>query len=261
MKLKTTLIEGVSYAVLDAAGLPVYIHDDGKEAGFDAAGTAATISRLNGEAKGHRERAERAEAALKPFDGIADAEAAKKALQTVANLDDKKLVDAGQVDTIKAEAIKAVEERYAPVVAERDKLKGDLHQEKIGGAFARSKFIADKAAVPADIIESRFGNQFKIEDGQVVAYDAAGNKLFSRTKPGEVAGFEEALELIVESYPYKEHILKGTGHSGSGAQPGSGPSGLKNPWKQGADFSLTEQDRIAAKDPALAGRLKAEAGV
>ena len=36
-------------------GKPVYIKDDGTEIAFDAAGTVATISRLNAEAKGHRE--------------------------------------------------------------------------------------------------------------------------------------------------------------------------------------------------------------
>jgi len=32
----------------------------------------ATITKLNGEAKGHRERAEAAEAKFKPFEGIED---------------------------------------------------------------------------------------------------------------------------------------------------------------------------------------------
>lgn len=50
------------------------------------------------------------------------------------------------------------------------------------------------------------------------------------------------------------------GNSGGGARGGGG-TGDANPWKQGAGFSLTEQDRIAKQDPALAGRLKAEAGV
>ena len=40
---------------------PVYVAEDGKEIAFDYPATLATISRLNGEAKGHRERAETAE--------------------------------------------------------------------------------------------------------------------------------------------------------------------------------------------------------
>ncbi len=57
MKLK--LDENGHVVVSD--GKPVYVHDDGKEVAFDAVGTVATISRLNGEAKSHRERAEAAE--------------------------------------------------------------------------------------------------------------------------------------------------------------------------------------------------------
>ena len=221
MKLKTVTIEGKTYAELDG-DRPIYLHTDGKEVAFDAPATVAKIGQLNGEAKTHRERAEAAEGKLKAFEGIDDADAAKKALQTIANLDSKKLIDAGEVEKVKAEAIKAVEEKYAPVVAERDTLKGELYGEKIGGAFARSKFISEKAAIPADLVQARFGQNFKIEDGKVVAYDPAGNKIYSRSKPGELADFEEGLETLIDAYPYKDQILKGTGANGGGSRNGGG---------------------------------------
>lgn len=244
MQLQTIDIEGKTYALVQD-GKPVYRGEDGKEVAFDAPGTIATISRLNGEAKGHRERAEKAETALKAFEGIADAEAARKALETVSNLDQKKLIDAGQVETIKAEAIKAIEEKYKPVVEERDRLQADLVGEKIGGAFARSKFIGEKLAVPADIAQARFGQHFKIEDGKVVAYDASGNKLYSRSKPGEPADFEEGLEMLVDAYPYKDHILKGTGSSGSGATGSNGGRGGDKTIGRGEFEKLPPQDQMA----------------
>jgi len=95
MKLKTTDIEGKTYAIVQD-GNPVYVHDDGKEAPFDASGTVATIRARNAEAKANRERAEAAEAALKAFDGIDDAKAARDALATIAKFDQKKLIDAGR---------------------------------------------------------------------------------------------------------------------------------------------------------------------
>ncbi|GLI23477.1 ribosomal protein L14 [Xanthobacter flavus] len=218
MKLK--LDEAGHVVVSD--GKPVYVRDDGSEVAFDAPGTVATITRLNGEAKGHREAKEAAETKLKAFEGITDAAAAKKALETLANLDAKKLVDAGEVEKVKAEAIKAVEERFAPVAAENEKLKGELYAEKIGGAFARSKIISEKFVIPADMVQARFGQSFKLEDGKVVAYDQNGNKIFSKANPGELASFDEALDTLVSSYPYKDHILKGTGGNGSGSRNGSG---------------------------------------
>lgn len=233
-------------------GKPVYVHDDGKEVAFDAPGTVATITRLNGEARGHRERAEAAEAKLKPFDGIEDPAAARKALETVKNLDQKKLVDAGEVEKVKEEAIKALKAQYEPVLTERDKLRSDLYAEKIGGAFSRSKTIAEKFAIPADLVQARFGAQFKIEDGKTVAYDQSGNKLFSRSNPGELADFEEALEIIVDQYPYKANILKGSGASGSGAGASANAGAGGNPAIKDLSQAKTREERIAVLNARIA---------
>lgn len=206
-------------------GKPVYVYEDGKEVAFDALGTVGKISGLNAEAKGHRERAEAFEDKLKAFEGIEDAAEAKKALGIVKNLDEKKLIDAGQVETIKAAAIKAVEDKYAPIVKERDTLQSELVSEKVGGSFSRSKYIADKLAIPADMVQSAFGQNFKLEGNQVVGYDKAGNKLFSREKPGDIAGFDEALEIIVSGYAHKDTIMKSSGASGGGSKGAGGASG------------------------------------
>lgn len=224
MKLK--LDDAGNVVVID--GKPVYVHDDGKEIPFDAAATVATIGKLNGEAKSHRERAETAEGKLKDFDGIQDSKAALKALEIVKNLDDKKLVDAGEVEKVRAESIKAVEEKYAPIISERDKYRDDLYAEKVGGNFARSEYITGKLTIPADLAQARFGNAFKVEDGHVVAYGADGQKVFSRINPGQLASFDEALEVLVSNYPHKDSILKGSSGSGSGSQgSGGGANGSK----------------------------------
>lgn len=249
MELKTTTIEGVTYAVVQD-GKPVYV-DAGRDLAMDVPAMSSKITQLNGEAQGHRTAKETAEAALKKFEGIEDPAKAIAALATVANLDQSKLIEAGKVEEIKAAAIQAVEERYKPVVAERDSLQGELYAEKIGGSFARSPLIVgDKAkfAIPADIVQSHFGKHFKIEDGKVAAYDAAGNKIYSKASPGNPATFDEALELIVDAYPHKETILKGTGAQGSGAQGGSGKPGS-------IDVSnMTPQQKMAAGRAAAASR-------
>jgi len=215
-------------------GKPVYSHDDGKDIAFDAPSAVSTIARINAEAKGHREKAKEHKDALKAFDGIEDPTEALKALTIVKNLDAKKLVDAGEIDKVRDEAIKAfegkiksVEEKYAPVVQERDALKNALVQEKVGGSFARSKLIAERLAIPADMVQSRFGNSFKVDGDAVVAYDQNGNKIYSRAKPGEVAAFDEALEILIDQYPYRDHIMKGSGANGGGAQGGGGNGGKR----------------------------------
>lgn len=251
MKLK--LDENGHVVVSD--GKPVYVHDDGKEIAFDAVGTVATISRLNGEAKAHREGKETAEAALKPFEGIADPKEALKALDVLKNLDAKKLVDAGEVDKVRKEAIKATEDKYAPILKERDDLMASLVGEKVGGSFSRSKFIADNLAIPADLAEARFGKNFKLEGNDVVAYDSAGNKLFSRSSPGEVAKFDEAMEILVDGYPYKDQILKGSGGSGNGVFNGSGNGGKRTVTRAQFD-GLSADERASVATAASKGELK-----
>ena len=215
-------------------GKPVYVHDDGKEVPFDAPGTVATITRLNGEAKDNRVRADTAEKALKGFEGITDVAAARSALDIVSKLDQKKLVDAGEIDTVRNEISKAFQSQLDEANGKVQSFEQQLYAEKIGGSFARSKLITEKLAVPGDMVQATFGKAFKIEEGKVVAYDANGNKIFSQSRPGELAEFDEALEALVDAYPHKDHILKPTGAQGSGA-----PNGNGNP-HPGAPKSLSE---------------------
>src|SRR5690606_34971151 len=116
-----------------------------------------------------------------------------------------------------------------------------LNAETIGGAFSRSKITADKLATPAALVQARFGNAFKVEDGEVVAYDQNNQKIYSRENPGSLAGFDEALEILIDAYPNKEHILKSSGANGGGA----GPSGGGGHQAKG-DFGGDKKDRVAA---------------
>lgn len=227
-------------------GKPVYTNDDGKDIAFDAPGTVTTIGRLNAEAKTNRERYETAESNLKQFEGIADPQDALKALAVVKNLDAKKLVDAGEVEKIKLEVANALELKYKPYVDKSANLEAELHSEKIGGAFTRSKLISEKFAIPADLVQSAFGKSFSLEEGRIVAKDQAGNKIYSRSSPGELAGFDEALEIIVDAYPNKNHILKGTGSSGSGAPGTQGIGGKRTVTRSQFDaMPQNEQQTVA----------------
>lgn len=142
MKLK--LDENGHVVVVD--GKPVYIHDDGKEIPFDAPQATQKIAQLNAEARDNRVAKEQAETKLKAFEGIDDPVAAIKALETVKNYDDKKLIDAGEAEKVKNEAIKVYEGKVAEANAKAEKLQGQLHAELIGGSFARSKFVSEKLA-------------------------------------------------------------------------------------------------------------------
>lgn len=211
MKLK---IDDKGNAVL-VDGKPVYIHDDGKEIAFDAANAMSKIQELNAEAKQNRQRAAEFEKTAKAFGGL-DPEEAFKAIETVKNLDSKKLIDSGEMERVKAEIIKTMDANYKPFVDKAAALENELYSEKVGGSFARSKMIAEKLAIPADLVQARFGEAFKVENGQVVGYDGK-NQIMSRVRPGEVADFDESLEFLIDKYPHRDSILKGSGSVGTGA--------------------------------------------
>ena len=242
MKLKTVEVNGKHYAEVDANGLPVYVHDDGKEIGFDAAQAISKISALNGEAKSHREAKETAEANLAKFAKIGDPTKALEALDMMTKIDQKKLIDAGAVDQVKADITKAFQTQLDEATQRATTLEGQLYQEMNGGRFSGSKFIADKVAIPSDMLQARFGQSFKVEDGKVVAYDGSGNKIYSRSKPGELAAFDEALEFLVEQYPQKDHILKASGNQGTGSRQTQHASGQKT-MKRESFTSLSPADQ------------------
>ena len=238
MKLK---LDADGHAVIQD-GKPVYIKDDGSEVAFDVTGTVATIGRLNAEAKSHRERAEAAESKAKAFEGIEDPKKALEALGIVAGLDAKKLIDAGEIEKVKGEISKAFQAQLDEANKSKSTLEQQLYAEKVGGAFARSKFIAEKLAIAPDMVEARFGKQFAVEDGRIVAKDMHGNKLYSQANPGELAEPDEALEMLVNQYPYKDSILKGTGASGGGS---GGNQGSGGGMPQG-NFGGSREDRVNA---------------
>lgn len=238
--------------------LPIFINAEGAEAPFDADGTVATISRLNGEAKAHRIAKETAEAALKPFKdaGIEDPVAAAEAVRLAKNLKEGDLVTAGKVQEIKdaaaasakqavADATRAAEAREKALSEQNAKLTADLNNHIIGGSFASSKFIAEKLVIPADIAQKVFGDRFKVENGKLVPMGADGNPIFSATDHGNHAGFDEALQVMVSQYANKDSILKGTGASGGGAQGSGGKGGGKEISRKQFE-SMNPVDRQAA---------------
>lgn len=218
--------------------LPIFIHPNGTEAPFDADTTLGTITRLNGEAKSHREGKEAAEAKLKTFDGIEDGVAALAALNTVKSLSSGDLKTAAQVKEIQDAAAKTAQDQVAAqakasatqmqeLTAQLEKRTQELNTHMIGGGFSSSKLFTDdkhplRLAIPPEMAKAYFGNNFKVEDGKTVPYDAAGNKIFSPSRPGEIADFDEGLAQLVQACPFKDQILKSSGASGGGAQGGSG---------------------------------------
>ena len=220
MKLK--LDDKGSVVVQD--GKPVYTHDDGSEHPFDAVATVATIKARNAEAKTNRERYEAAETKLKAFEGI-EPDDARKAIDTVKNYDSAKSKDAQEFERRLAESNKGWQEKLDAANKTATEAGRKLDEKIVGDAFLRSKYITDKLAVPADMVQATFGRNFKVENGQLVAVDANGNPIMSKANPGTNATFDEACEILVQGYAHKDAILKATNGSGGGTPSNGGGGG------------------------------------
>jgi hypothetical protein len=217
MKLK---LDADGHVVLQD-GKPVYVHDDGKEVAFDAASTVATISRLNGEAKGHRERAEAAEGKLKGFEGIDRSRRPEGRSRYVKNLDEearRRRQGRGDQARRRSKAYKDQARRCRQGHAEELRSsRASATRSSTATTPRRSRRVQGLQVHRREGRRSRRHRRgqvrraFKVEDGKIVAYDGSGNKVYSRTKPGDLADFDEALETLVDSYPHRDQILKGVG--------------------------------------------------
>lgn len=243
MKLKTVEIEGKIYAEVDTEGRVLY-DNEGNEFAFDANQTYSKIQELTGEAQRHREAKESTESSL--------AELKKK----IEGVDLSKMVDAGKLDEVKAQLTQTYEQQIADERKAREALEQKYNSEKLTTAFNASKFVQDEVAVPPDMVLATFGKQFTLdENGKWLAKDAAGNTIYSRKRPGDVADFDEALEQIVEGYQYKDRILKASNHSGTGGEGGLNGGGVRT-IRRGDFEAMTPTQRSDASKAMQEGTLK-----
>lgn len=201
-------------------GNPVYVDASGREMVVKH----DTISSLNAEARTLREAKEKFEAALKGY-GDLDPKVAREAIEKLGKIDAKQLIDAGKVDEVKNQIKSEYEKRLEESVTQAKALQQQIDDMRINSIFSQSEFVRNNIAVPQDMFEASFRRNFKVEDGKVVAYDKSGNVMMSKKNLGEIATPDEALQLLVESHPQKDTILKADMGSGSGSNGSGGTRG------------------------------------
>lgn len=205
-------------------------------------------------------------AAFKPLEGMDIAELLK-ARETVQNLDDKKLLDAGKVEEIIASRVKALADKHAETVGElTGKLSttaSQLAKVQIEGALvAEATGLGVRKGAVTDLL-LRGSNVFSLDEtGKPVAKDAQGNIVYSDdgTTPLTVKGYVERLAKDEQSrHLFQENF--GGGGSGSGnGDPGLAKYANANPWSK-EHRNLTIQSTLIAKDFPLAKRLAAAHGI
>lgn len=151
-----------------------------------------------------------------------------------------------------------VEARIKAVAASADGYKARLESVMIDQAITRVAGSVGALPGAIDDVSTRIRARFKLgEDGQPVAVDTQGNKIYG--EDGHPLSIEGAVRQLTKQAP---HLFKAS--SGSGAS--NGPSGAggrassANPWAKGS-WNVTEQMRALKADPQAAAQLKNEAGV
>lgn len=197
-------------------GNPVYIAPDGSENVFNI----QTLPKLNAEARSHRERAQTLQEQLKGYEGI-DPAAAREAMQRVQDMGDKEMIDKGEIEKVRARVSEEWGKKLSTAEERAQKLESQIQTLVSDNAFASSKFVQERLAVPADMAQAVFGKHFKYEDGQLQAYGKDGQKLYSAKNPNAEITFDEAIEMLVADYPHRDKILAAPDH-GEGGSGGSG---------------------------------------
>lgn len=212
------LDENGSIVVKD--GNPVYVDTNGDEKTV----AVDTISRLNGEAKAHREAKEAALEKLKLYEGI-DPEKAREALSKVSKYEQQMKLDEGKLDEVKTAITNQFQTQLEEKTKSLEELQTRYDNMLVSSVFSNSDFIRENVAIPRDMFEATFRKNFKIENGTVAVYDNNGNRLYSKTRSGEPATPDEGLQMLIESRPDKDFILKAAAHSGSGNDGRGGGNG------------------------------------
>ena len=204
--------------------LPIMVGEDGVETGIDAIHLLAKVPALQEEAKGHRLNAKTIQDELdvfkEKFSGIEDPAKALEALTKMQDIDGQKLIDANDAETLRkqlqsahdkeVENLRGTFEAKSKEFGETiNTMQADLFDALVLQKFNNSPWFSGenpKTFLFAEVAKDHFGKNFKVEKdstgkstviGYHMAGENAGQKIFSMERPGELAGFDEAISILL----------------------------------------------------------------
>jgi hypothetical protein len=257
-------------------GNPVYVQDDGSDMVVNPDQLFSKIKELNSESKTRRLEINSLKEKFGVFSGIENLEdwkqKADQAISLANDLDNSKLIKAGEVSDLKNKLRSEFEADKQNLISQFSEAKKEFDsniKEKedaifnlmVGNKFATSDYFNgspdSKTILPADIAMSYFSKHFSVEKDlkgnlRFVGKDHNGNNI--NGLDGEPASFEVAIKKIIDESPLKTQIMRAPGGSGSGSLGGSsdGSSGRD-------DFSRIKkkyEDAVSSGDTLSAINLK-----
>ncbi len=229
-------------------GKPIFLDNKDKEVPVDVPAMYQKILDLGSESKTNREKLDELKQTFSVLDDVEDVpawvETAKKAIEQVENFNDKDWMKVEKVDSLKrqmkeaqANELKQVKAQFETTitdqVADLEKKDGIIRKLMVGNKFAVSPLFAGKdpkTSMTPDVAEAFFGNHFRVEEDEknnnapvVRAYFSNGDPVISASpeRVGELANFDEAIQIIFDQYPNRDMYIPTSG-KGSGAGGGGG---------------------------------------
>jgi hypothetical protein len=131
---------------------------------------------------------------------------------------------AGEFDALRTNLVKQHEAQLQAEREAKTKAEQELSSTLRGLAFAQA---ADwfgpngKTVLTPEIAEAFYGRYVELDGRTVVVKDVDGHVILD-LKTGKPAAFADAIGQLILSLPNKEHVLRGSGKTGSGSSGGSG---------------------------------------
>lgn len=200
---------------------------------------------LNSERDARKEAERKAKEKDKAFSGI-DVDKAREALKLQQDLEDKKLIEEGDVEGLVEKRVKQVlserQNEHDALVGERDALKGELHELHIKTAVAdAASKIGSVKPNAMGMIVGEFEKMFSIDDkGKVVAKDENGDVVYGSDGVTPLT-ISEKMETFVKSHDYLFVESKGGGSDGDG-----GKNGVSNSYSQMETTKMSGSARLNA---------------
>lgn len=255
--------------MVDENGNPIYVHEDGKEAGWNVPGTLNSIKELTAAKTGLKAERDTLKAFQESLvtelgeDVLKDPAKIKTALTTLNEVELGNLVNKGKESEVVAKALKDAEAKFAAEKTALELAKNELtaslqaktealRNEALLNAFATSEVVKKLAPkLPASMAVGTFGGNFKEEivDGKATLIPHIDGEPMYSLKPeraGKVALFDEGFERMFNEYPHKAIFQPDQAGGPPGGSSGSGSGDIILSENDASDFQKWNAAQEAA---------------
>lgn len=205
-------------------------------------------SALEQERKAKRDAEAKAKEKDKLLKGI-DPDEAREALKMKQELEEKKLVEEGEVDKLVEKRLERFrqdsETQKKEIQQERDALKDELHKLKIKTAIQETANDGRSVRSGAmDMVVNAFEKMFSIDEkGQVVAKDDNGNVIYGKDGTNPLS-IKEHMESFAKDHEYL--FVPSNGGGGPGNDKGGGGNNTPNSYNNMETAKMSPSARLAA---------------